>query len=167
MIRSFLKAIITSQYLAFVLRIFVGSFFLYASMSKIPYPAQFAEAVANYRLVPYWLLNVGAVLLPWIEFVSGLFLIMGFMSRASVILIGLMLIMFDVMVLINMYWGAPITCGCYDTVGEPIGWRKIAENAVMLIFVVQIYFFDRFLIFRRGGLTDPARIKVASSAARR
>jgi putative oxidoreductase len=73
--------------------------------------------------------------------------------------------MFDVMVLINMYWGAPISCGCYDTVGEPIGWRKIIENAVMLIFTIQIYYYDRLLIFRRGGLTDPARIKAASPAA--
>jgi putative oxidoreductase len=165
MIGSTLRRIVTSQYLALVLRVCVGGFFVYASMSKIPYPAQFAEAVANYRLVPYWALNLGAVILPWLELLSGLFLIIGFMSRASAILIGLMLIMFDAMVLINMYWGAPITCGCYDTVGEPIGWRKIIENAVMLIFTIQIYYFDRLLIFRRGGLTDPARIKVASPAA--
>ncbi len=165
MIRSYLQRIAASPYLALVLRFCVGGFFVYASMSKIPYPAQFAEAVANYRLVPYSVLNLGAVILPWVEFVCGLFLILGFMSRASVILIGLMLIMFDVMVLINMYWGAPITCGCYDTVGEPIGWRKIIENAVMLIFAIQVFYFDRLLIFRRGGLTEPGRIRVASRVA--
>jgi putative oxidoreductase len=167
MITGFIRAAVTSQYLAFVLRILIGSFFLYASMSKIAYPAQFADAVANYRLIPYSLLNLGALVLPWVEFVAGLFLIIGFMSRASVILIGLMLIMFNVMVLINMYWGAPITCGCYDTVGEPIGWRKIAENGAMLIFAVQVYFFDSFLIFRRSTLAGPTRFKVAASAARR
>jgi putative oxidoreductase len=167
MIRAFLKGIGSSQYLAFLLRIFVGFFFLYASMSKIPYPAQFAEAVANYRLIPYSLLNLGALILPWVEFVCGLFLIIGFMSRACTVLIGLMLIMFNVMVLINMYWGAPITCGCYDTVGEPIGWRKIAENFSLLIFAVQIFFFDRFLVFRRDRLTYGTRIKVASLGRRR
>jgi putative oxidoreductase len=166
MIRSHLGEIATSPYLALVLRVFVGGFFVYASMSKIPYPAQFAEAIANYRLVPYWVLNLGAVILPWIEFVCGLFLILGFMSRANAILIGLMLIMFDVMVLINMYWGAPITCGCYDTVGEPIGWRKIIENAIMLVFTVQVYYFDRLLIFRRGSLTAPGRMRAASSTVR-
>ena len=165
MIWSYLRRIATNQYLAFILRICVGGFFVYASMSKIPYPAQFGEAVANYRLVPYGILNLGAVILPWVEFVGGLFLIIGFMSRASAIIIGLMLIMFDTMVLINMFWGAPITCGCYDTVGEPIGWKKIIENAIMLIFTIQIYYFDRLLIFRRGGLTGLARIKVGSPAA--
>jgi hypothetical protein len=69
------------------------------------------------------------------------------------------------MVLINMYWGAPITCGCFDTVGEPIGWKKITENFVMLIFIIQIYYFDRLFTFRRGGLSDPAKIMVTSAPA--
>jgi putative oxidoreductase len=158
MVLSFLKKLVTSKYLSLVLRIGVGGFFLYASMSKIPYPAQFAEATADYRLLPYWMLNPGAVVLPWIEFVCALFLIVGFASRASAIIIGLMLIMFDTMVLINMYWGAPIDCGCYDTVGEPIGWKKIIENALMLVAVIQIFYFDRLLQFRRGSLFDFTKI---------
>ena len=167
MIWSHLRRIVMSRYTALVLRIYVGCFFIYASMSKIPYPAQFAEATANYRLVPYGFLNLGAVILPWIEFVCGLFLVIGFLSRASAILIGFMIILFNIMLLINIYWGAPITCGCYDTVGEPIGWKKIAENVLMLIFTIQIYFFDRLFILRRGGLEDPARKRVAPPAASR
>lgn len=160
-----LKGILTSKYLAFVLRIGVGGFFLYASMSKIPYPAQFAEATANYRLVPYWLINPVAVVLPWIEFVCGLFMVIGFTSRASTVLIGLLLVVFNVMVLINMYRGAPISCGCYDTVGEPIGWRKIIENMVLLIFTIHVYYFNRLFIFRRGTRTDPAKITLPPSEA--
>ncbi|MGA3118864.1 MAG: MauE/DoxX family redox-associated membrane protein, partial [Syntrophobacteraceae bacterium] len=106
-------------------------------------------AIANYRLIPYMFLNLGAIILPWIELVTGLFLIIGFKSRSSALVIGLLLIMFDVMVLINMYWGAPITCGCYDTVGEPIGWKKVLENALMLVFSVQIYYCDRLELFNR------------------
>ena len=150
MIQPFVKRVLTSEYLAFALRIYLGYFFMYASLSKIPYPAQFAEAIANYRLIPYMFLNLGAIILPWIELVTGLFLIIGFKSRPSIIVIGLLLIMFDVMVLINMHWGAPITCGCYDTVGEPIGWKKVLENALMLVFCVQIYYCDRLELLNRS-----------------
>ena len=148
MIRSFVKRVLTSEYLSFALRVYVGYFFIYASLSKIPYPAQFAEAIANYRLIPYMFLNLGALVLPWIKLVAGLSLIVGFRPRSSAIVIGLLLIMFDVMILINMYRGAPITCGCYDTVGEPIGWKKVLENGLMLVFAVQIYYFDRPALFR-------------------
>ncbi len=154
MMRSYIKWVITSEYLSFALRVYVGCFFIYASLSKIPHPAQFAEAIANYRLVPYMVLNLGAVILPWIELVTGLFLIVGFKSRASVVIIGLLLIMFDVMILINMYQGAPITCGCYDTVGEPVGWKKTLENALMLLFSIQIYYCDKPLL--PGGLKSTA-----------
>ena len=143
MIRSFIKRLIRSEYLSFALRAYLGYFFIYASLSKIPYPAQFAEAIANYRLVPFMVLNLGAVILPWMEFVTGLFLIIGFRSKTSIIMIGLLLIMFEVMILINIYRGAPITCGCYDVVGEPIGWKKVLENALMLVFSVQIYYCDK------------------------
>jgi len=149
MIQSLVKKVLTSEYLSFALRVYVGYFFVYASLSKIPYPAQFAEAIANYRLLPHMFLNIGAIILPWIELVAGLFLIVGFKSRSSIIVIGFLLIMFDVMILINMYRGAPITCGCYDTVGEPIGWKKVLENGFMLVFTAQIYYFDRPELFKR------------------
>ncbi len=143
MIPSFVKRAITSEYLSLALRIFLGYFFICASLSKIPHPAQFAEAIANYRLIPYECLNLGTIILPWIELVAGLFLIIGFKSRTSVIVIGLLLVIFDAMILINMYQGAPITCGCYDTVGEPIGWKKVLENALIVVFSFQIYSCDK------------------------
>lgn len=167
MIWKFLKSIPTSPYLSLVLRAYVGYFFLYASLSKIPYPAQFAEAVAAYQILPYWFLNLGVVLLPWFEFVSALFLIIGLRTKAAAVFVGLMLIMFGVMVGAAMYWDTATTCGCYDTVGEPIGWKKLGEQLVLLAFTLQIFFFDRLFTFSRGGFGFSIKGATASAARSR
>jgi putative oxidoreductase len=165
MTTSFFRRIVTNEYLALALRLYVGYFFIYASVSKIPYPAQFADAIANYRLVPFWLLNPVAVILPWAELAAGLFLIIGFMPGTAAFLIGVLLVAFNVMVSINMAWGAPITCGCYDTVGEPIGFRKLFENFLMLAATVQIYYCNKPLVLRRAGRPAGAKAGGPSPAA--
>ena len=167
MIWRFLKRIVTSPYLALILRVYVGYFFLYSSVSKIPYPAQFVEAAAAYQLIPHWFLSFGALLLPWIEFVSGLFLIIGLRTRAAAIMVCLMLMMFTVMIAINMYWGVSITCGCYDTVGEPIGWKKLGEELMLFVFTVQVFFCDRLFTFGRGGFQSTLKGAAASFAGSR
>ena len=148
---SFFRRIFMSSYLALALRLYLGYFFIYASLSKIPYPAQFADAIANYGLVPFSLLHPVALILPWAELLAGLFLVIGFMPGTAVFVIGSLLIVFNVMVSINMAWGAPITCGCYDTVGEPIGIRKLFDNFLMLAASIQIYYCNKPVILRRKG----------------
>src|SRR5581483_3866509 len=76
------------------LRLFLGGFYLVAGAVKVVDPGKFAEAVANYRMVPHPLINVMAITLPWVEITAGVLLILGVWFKASTWLINCMTLMF-------------------------------------------------------------------------
>ena len=73
--------LLTHPLLALAFRLYLGGLFIYASLYKINYTAEFAETIASYQMVPYWGVNLMAVVLPWIELVSGILLVVGLRTR--------------------------------------------------------------------------------------
>jgi uncharacterized membrane protein YphA (DoxX/SURF4 family) len=146
-----IKDLWSNPYMAAGFRLFLGGSFILASMSKIPYPAEFAENVAGFMMVPTWGVNLMGVIMPWSELVTGLFLILGIRTRAAATIIGLLLVMFIVGLTINLLKGTPINCGCFESVGEPIGWELVVRDVLMLVMAGQIILYDRLFVFDRGG----------------
>ena len=147
---NIIKKVLMSPHLALVLRLFVGYYFIYSSMSKIPYPAQFADLLAAYRLFPFPVINAIAVVFPWVELVTGLFIIIGLRNKASALIIIMCYVVFNISVGLNVITHSPITCGCYDTVGEPVSWMKVLKNTIWMLFTIQVFFFDRLFLLRKG-----------------
>ena len=150
---SFIRKLCTSKYLSLILRVYIGAIFITAGMSKLVYPAEFAENLAAYRLVPFWLVNVLALAVPWTELICGLFLIIGLMTSASSAIIVALLIGFNIFVSINIIRGTEISCGCFDSVGEQISWKKVTVNFFWMFLTLQIFFYDRMFQMRRQRLS--------------
>lgn len=146
---SLIERIVKSEYLSLVLRSYIGILFIYASMSKIPYPAEFAQALASYQMVPHWAVNFLAVALPWTEVICGLFLVLGLRTKAVSSLIGALLIVFTIGISLNLIRGATISCGCFGNAGDQITWWDIPRDLFWFLLTVQVFFYDRIYLLRR------------------
>ena len=140
-----LKALITHPVLGLLLRVYVGGVFIYASMYKINYPGEFAETIASYQLVPYWGVNLMALIMPWAELVSGILMVLGVRTKSAAAAIGGMLVMFSLAILITLLRGIPIGCGCFTSVEDPLGWGTFWRDLLWLGMTLQVYFFPSAL----------------------
>lgn len=134
-----LRAALAHPAVGLVLRVYLGGVFIYASMHKINYPAEFAESIAAYQLVPYWGLNPLALLLPWLELIGGVLLVLGVRTRAAAAVVGGMLAVFSLSVLVTLLRGIPVGCGCFSSVEEPLGWGTLVRDLLWLALAVRVY----------------------------
>jgi len=110
-----------------LLRIIIGGPFVLAGVLKIAAPARFAVAVGNYRLVPHELINLVAILVPWIEVVAGLCVLAGFWLRSGALIITAMTATFFFVITSALARGLNIECGCFGTIGgKTIGLQNLA-----------------------------------------
>lgn len=109
-------------------RIFLGLVFAYAGFSKLMEPvANFRGILAQYEVIPYSLVPMIALILPWFEFILGVFLILGYVPRLSAFLLTLFSFIF-LMVLgsSKLLLGAiPISCGCFGEGGIHLSVRQV------------------------------------------
>jgi uncharacterized membrane protein YphA (DoxX/SURF4 family) len=96
------------------LRIALGGIFIYASWDKILDPAAFAQIVANYQILPLYLVNPVAYTLPWLEAICGLALVIGYYTKGAVVIVNLLMLVFIGALLFNLARGLDINCGCFS-----------------------------------------------------
>ena len=128
-----------NKYLTLFFRIVVGAIFLWASFDKIIDPGKFARDISNYHIVPLGLENTIALILPWLEFFIGTGLIIGVMVDGSIIISSVLLITFNIMIAQAMARGFNIDCGCGLKEGQLVGFEKLIENFIFIIFSYFVY----------------------------
>jgi uncharacterized membrane protein YphA (DoxX/SURF4 family) len=116
----------------------LGLVFITSALGKIANPAQFADDVAAYRLLPLYMVNLFAITLPWVELLCGLSLINGFALRSGALLVGLLNIMFITASATAMARGLDIECGCLTVARSKVGWGLIARGLVFLTLALLV-----------------------------
>ena len=138
-----IKNILNNKYLLLTIRLFFGFVFIYASVTKISDPEGFAQAIYNYKLLPLFLVNILAIILPWIELTTGILLLFGVSVKENSAILNGLLIIFIIAIIISLFRGLDINCGCFGTVdGAKVGLQKILENIGLLILGFVLIKFD-------------------------
>jgi len=112
-------------------RIFLGGIFVIASLDKILNPGAFAEIIHNYQILPDILINLTAIILPWVELLLGLFLIIGLWQPGAALLSTILLVIFWGSLIFNLIRGVDVYCGCFSTSSE------VPSDATMMWYVVR------------------------------
>jgi uncharacterized membrane protein YphA (DoxX/SURF4 family) len=114
-------------------RIVLGVMFVYAGITKIMDPAGFAQAIANYRILPGGLVNPAAVVLPWVEVLAGLSLVLGLLLEGGALVIAGLLLVFTLALGFNLMRGLDISCGCFGPSGGSSRDPSFRPNSVRTV----------------------------------
>lgn len=136
--------LLSNRYLLLAARLVLGMVFIVAAVPKIAAPESFAVSIEAYELLPLFVVNAAAIVIPWVELSCGLFLVAGCYARASSALLGALLALFIVAISAAVLRGLNINCGCFAGAdATPVGWGKVLEDIALLI--------PAWLVFRTGN----------------
>ncbi len=91
----------------------IGVVFIYAGALKFMHPEALLADIEGYRLVPYHIAWLGAVLLPALELVCGAALFSRICRREAAKILWLLTVVFMV-ALASAWWrGIDVSCGCF------------------------------------------------------
>ena len=141
-----------------VLRWILGLSFVYASFHKIISPAQLAEVIYGYNLLPDFSINMIAVILPFLELFFGAALILGIYPRTAALGVSFILLNFSLAIIFNTIRGLKFDCGCFtygqSPTAEAVAWL-ISRDIFFLIagvYVLCFPYFRKWCVLQSGSL---------------
>jgi uncharacterized membrane protein YphA (DoxX/SURF4 family) len=140
--------LLANRWISIAVRLALGALFIDSAWPKLADPPAFAQMLSNYRLLPGAWINPAALVLPWLEMVSGICLVAGIARRGAALWIGLLLFVFIGAVSINIARGVAVDCGCFSVTAsrkshaEMIASMKldVARDLGMLFMAVFTFF---------------------------
>ena len=117
--------------LARAARLLLGALFLWASVTKVPDMAAFAESVANYRIVPPSLVPVVAAAVVGVEIAAGVALMLNVWARPAALLLAGLLAVFTVGLASALARGIDLACGCFGGTDAATWWTVLRDLGLL------------------------------------
>jgi len=145
-------------------RLLVGLILCIAGVAKIRRgQSRFLKAILGYDLVPRGAAIVLSRWLPWIEVLTGILLLVGFLSRLAVVIAFGLLLLFSTAIVISLLNRRDNDCGCLGSL-TPVQWRLVYRNLLLMGILLPIYVYgvNTISIDTWIGLTYPPFMNRAS-----
>jgi putative oxidoreductase len=131
---------IRNKRLLVVFRLVVGGVFIWAGVLKVVDPLGFAQSIMNYQVFPRTLAFIIALVLPWVEVISGGLIIVGLFKRSGALLVSLMLIGFIGLVALALVRGIDTSCGCFGSLSRRADVSLILTDIGLLYLALCVFF---------------------------
>lgn len=139
---NMMRKIINNSWIEMAFRWILGITFIYASYYKIMTPEDFAKIVYGYNLFPEVLINLIAIILPFIELISGLSLLLGIYPRSAALIINGLLSAFIIILTINLVRGYEFDCGCFSAETTMSPKMMVTRDVIYLVMGLQVFGFN-------------------------
>jgi len=134
-------------WLALALRIILGGLFIWSGLAKVLEGPEFITSVANFLLLPDYLVVPVAYFLPWLELVCGAALVTGLAARGGAAWLTLLLVLFTLGLSINEWRGLDVDCGCFGATASSGTTGALIKNLILLPLSAAVL----YLVFRQAG----------------
>ena len=141
-----MEKIVNNRWIESIFRCLLGFTFIYASIHKIAEPAEFAKIIYGYGLFPHFIINLTAIVIPFLELFTGICLVLGIYPRSAATVIGVLLLMFVLAISINLVRGYEFDCGCFS-----FGHEGSTSSSVQLLIRDILYLLVTTYILRFRG----------------
>jgi len=139
-------------------RLWLGGIFLITGWIKAIEPYEnFRGILAQYGLLPPSLIPAAAYTVPWVELITGLFLLTGYALPAAVIAAGALSGSFVLLIGISFLTGAalPVHCGCFGALITASPAQMLALDAFHLILAFLLLRYPSVFLSLDGLFVKP------------
>lgn len=133
------------QVIGLIARILVGGVLFYSGFSKLIGPtAEFAGALAAYKILPGSIITPLSNVWPWVELFIGTFLVFGYFTRWCAIAAVGMFVVFETVLISTMIRHIDLgSCGCFGA-GMPLSVHTTASlDGVLIALSILVYFLSK------------------------
>ncbi len=138
--------------LTHLFRAAVGGLFIFSGLIKLNDPVGFAFKLEEYFsqtvlnlpfLEPYALMI--AVILVVFEVLLGVFLLLGYRVRFTMISLLGMIIFFTFLTFYSAYFNKVTDCGCFGDAIKLTPWESFTKDVILLVLIVWLYFKQKLI----------------------